>query len=154
MIEAPGFRKLTTALYPEGDAYLTSDPVFGVKKSLVVVSNTRLLPGGLIDRWFRSTRNLWKSMTKQRPGSVDSGMAPSSNYLPITLLFSVTPKPQRHAMSRPSKQRRPPQLEDSTTGVTRQLRVPINSSSFSKCNMIVCIRCSHVISIFDINTSP
>ena len=49
MIEAPGFRKLTTALYPEGDAYLTSDPVFGVKKSLVVVSNTRLLPGGLID---------------------------------------------------------------------------------------------------------
>ena len=38
MIRAPGFRKLTTALYPEGDAYLTSDPVFGAKKSLVVVS--------------------------------------------------------------------------------------------------------------------
>ncbi|KAN0137733.1 aromatic compound dioxygenase [Lactarius tabidus] len=36
MIHAPGFRKLTTALYPEGDVYLTSDPVFGVKKSLVV----------------------------------------------------------------------------------------------------------------------
>ncbi|KAH9046792.1 aromatic compound dioxygenase [Lactarius hengduanensis] len=36
MIDAPGFRKLTTALYPEGDAYLPSDPVFGVKKSLVV----------------------------------------------------------------------------------------------------------------------
>ncbi|KAI9465350.1 aromatic compound dioxygenase [Lactarius psammicola] len=36
MIEAPGFRKLTTALYPEGDIYLPSDPVFGVKKSLVV----------------------------------------------------------------------------------------------------------------------
>jgi len=37
MIEAPGFRKLITALYPEGDAYLSSDSVFGVKKSLVVV---------------------------------------------------------------------------------------------------------------------
>jgi protocatechuate 3,4-dioxygenase beta subunit len=36
MINAPGFCKLTTALYPEGDVYLTSDPVFGVKKSLVV----------------------------------------------------------------------------------------------------------------------
>jgi len=36
MINAHGFRKLTTALYPEGDLYLASDPVFGVKKSLVV----------------------------------------------------------------------------------------------------------------------
>jgi protocatechuate 3,4-dioxygenase beta subunit len=49
MIDAPGFRKLTTALYPEGDAYLASDPVFGVKKSLVVVSRTRLLSGEWID---------------------------------------------------------------------------------------------------------
>jgi len=38
MIDAPGFHKLTTALYPEGDAILSSDAVFGVKKSLVVVS--------------------------------------------------------------------------------------------------------------------
>ena len=37
MIEAPGFRKLVTSLYPEGDAYMESDPVFGVKRSLVVV---------------------------------------------------------------------------------------------------------------------
>jgi len=36
MIKAPGFRKLITALYPEDDAYVASDPVFGVKKSLVV----------------------------------------------------------------------------------------------------------------------
>ncbi|KZT71927.1 aromatic compound dioxygenase [Daedalea quercina L-15889] len=36
MIEAPGFNKLTTALYPEGDEYMMSDTVFGVKKSLVV----------------------------------------------------------------------------------------------------------------------
>lgn len=48
MIDAPGFRKLTTALYPEGDVNLPSDPVFGVKKSLVVVSRTRLLSGELI----------------------------------------------------------------------------------------------------------
>lgn len=37
MIEAPGYQKLTTALYPEGDQWLASDAVFGVKKSLVVV---------------------------------------------------------------------------------------------------------------------
>jgi protocatechuate 3,4-dioxygenase beta subunit len=53
MIHAPGFRKLTTALYPEGDVYLTSDPVFGVKKSLVVVRpHPRLIffvSGELID---------------------------------------------------------------------------------------------------------
>ena len=40
IIDAPGFRKLTTALYPEGDVYFTSDPVFGVKKSLVAVRYT------------------------------------------------------------------------------------------------------------------
>ena len=49
MISAPGSRKLTTALFPEGDIYLASDPVFGVKKSLVVVSRTCLLSGELID---------------------------------------------------------------------------------------------------------
>lgn len=37
MFDAPGYRRLTTALYPEGDPYLSSDAVFGVKKSLVVV---------------------------------------------------------------------------------------------------------------------
>lgn len=36
MVEAPGYNKLVTALYPEGDDYLASDAVFGVKKSLVV----------------------------------------------------------------------------------------------------------------------
>jgi protocatechuate 3,4-dioxygenase beta subunit len=39
MVEAPGFQKLVTALYPEGDEWLASDAVFGVKKSLVVVSD-------------------------------------------------------------------------------------------------------------------
>lgn len=29
MLEAPGFEKLITALYPEGDEYIKSDAVFG-----------------------------------------------------------------------------------------------------------------------------
>ncbi|KAF8556840.1 aromatic compound dioxygenase [Imleria badia] len=36
LVEAPGYHKLITSLYPEGCKYLTSDAVFGVKKSLVV----------------------------------------------------------------------------------------------------------------------
>ncbi|GIZ48745.1 hypothetical protein CKM354_001179500 [Cercospora kikuchii] len=36
MLEAPGYDKLVTALYPRGDQYETSDPVFGVKDSLIV----------------------------------------------------------------------------------------------------------------------
>ncbi|KAG9035066.1 hypothetical protein FRB95_012085 [Tulasnella sp. JGI-2019a] len=36
MIEAPGYETITTALYPEGDPYLATDAVFGVKKSLIV----------------------------------------------------------------------------------------------------------------------
>ncbi len=35
-IEAPGFRRLTTMLFVDGDPYLDADPVFGVKQSLVV----------------------------------------------------------------------------------------------------------------------
>ncbi|KAF8957385.1 intradiol ring-cleavage dioxygenase [Flammula alnicola] len=35
-IQAPGYEKLTTALYIKGDEYLTSDAVFGVKTSLIV----------------------------------------------------------------------------------------------------------------------
>jgi len=35
-IEAPGFETLTTALYFEGDPYLNSDAVFGVRTSLIV----------------------------------------------------------------------------------------------------------------------
>lgn len=36
MLEGKGFDKLVTALYPRGDPYETSDPVFGVKDSLIV----------------------------------------------------------------------------------------------------------------------
>jgi len=35
-VEALGYRKLVTAVYPKGDKWLSSDPVFGVKSSLVV----------------------------------------------------------------------------------------------------------------------
>lgn len=35
MIEAPGFRKLVTHVFAEGDQYLDSDVVFGVKNSLI-----------------------------------------------------------------------------------------------------------------------
>ena len=41
MIDALGFRKLVTSLYPEDDEeFLSSDAVFGMKKSLAVVSVT------------------------------------------------------------------------------------------------------------------
>jgi protocatechuate 3,4-dioxygenase beta subunit len=36
MLQKEGFDKLITALYPRGDPYETSDPVFGVKESLIV----------------------------------------------------------------------------------------------------------------------
>ncbi|KAL0579468.1 hypothetical protein V5O48_002509 [Marasmius crinis-equi] len=36
MIEAPGYEKLVTALYPRNDPYISSDAVFGVKSSLIV----------------------------------------------------------------------------------------------------------------------
>ncbi|GLB38965.1 putative catechol dioxygenase N terminus [Lyophyllum shimeji] len=36
MVEAPGFEKLTTAFYFDGDPYITSDAVFGVRTSLIV----------------------------------------------------------------------------------------------------------------------
>jgi len=36
MINASGFHKLTTTLYPEGDLFLSSDPTFSVKRSLIV----------------------------------------------------------------------------------------------------------------------
>ena len=42
MVKAPGYRKLVTSFYPDGCDYLTSDPVFGVKQSLVVVCITFL----------------------------------------------------------------------------------------------------------------
>ncbi|KAL1731830.1 Intradiol ring-cleavage dioxygenase [Schizophyllum commune] len=36
MVTAPKMETLVTAIYPEGDTYLTNDAVFGVKRSLVV----------------------------------------------------------------------------------------------------------------------
>ncbi|KAL3433350.1 Intradiol ring-cleavage dioxygenase [Aspergillus tetrazonus] len=40
MLDKPGWDLLITALYPRGDPYETSDPVFGVKESLVVDLST------------------------------------------------------------------------------------------------------------------
>ncbi|KAL3441731.1 Intradiol ring-cleavage dioxygenase [Aspergillus insuetus] len=40
MLDKEGFDLLITALYPRGDPYETSDPVFGVKESLVVDLST------------------------------------------------------------------------------------------------------------------
>ena len=42
-----GYNTLTTALYPDGDEYITSDAVFGVKKSLVVVCIGTTIDSGL-----------------------------------------------------------------------------------------------------------
>jgi hydroxyquinol 1,2-dioxygenase len=36
IVSAPGYEKVATHLFVEGDAYLDSDAVFGVKQSLVV----------------------------------------------------------------------------------------------------------------------
>lgn len=41
LITAPGYNKLITALYFDGDTYLDSDTVFGVKDSLVVAPTPR-----------------------------------------------------------------------------------------------------------------
>ena len=40
MLQKDGYDKLTTALYPRGDPYESSDPVFGVKESLIVDLST------------------------------------------------------------------------------------------------------------------
>ncbi|GAB1213986.1 hypothetical protein ATERTT37_003142, partial [Aspergillus terreus] len=40
MMDKPGYDLLITALYPRGDPYETSDPVFGVKESLIVDLST------------------------------------------------------------------------------------------------------------------
>jgi hydroxyquinol 1,2-dioxygenase len=40
LIEAPGFQRVTTMLFPSDDLYLDTDPVFGVKQSLVETYET------------------------------------------------------------------------------------------------------------------
>jgi hydroxyquinol 1,2-dioxygenase len=44
LIDAPGFQRVTTMLFPSDDAHLDTDPVFGVKQSLVTVYEE--YPGG------------------------------------------------------------------------------------------------------------
>jgi hypothetical protein len=98
MIDAPGFRKLTTALFPEGDAILSSDAVFGVKKSLVVVSKNGAVPplgcpsspfSIYLMRVDTLGRNLSTWMTRRRRVSVDSRKGPSSSCSSMTSSFSL-----------------------------------------------------------------
>ena len=45
IIDAPKLLKLTMALYPGGDPYLSGDVIFGAKKSMVVMSMHHPLVG-------------------------------------------------------------------------------------------------------------
>lgn len=46
LIEAPGFQRVTTMLFPSDDPYLDSDPVFGVKESLIESYDTYAADAG------------------------------------------------------------------------------------------------------------
>ncbi|GAA1714304.1 dioxygenase [Streptomyces yatensis] len=46
LIEAPGFQRVTTMLFPSDDPYLDADPVFGVKESLVESYDTYAADAG------------------------------------------------------------------------------------------------------------
>jgi hydroxyquinol 1,2-dioxygenase len=46
LIEAPGFQRVTTMLFPSDDQYLDTDPVFGVKESLVESYDTYAADAG------------------------------------------------------------------------------------------------------------
>ncbi|UXY24277.1 hydroxyquinol 1,2-dioxygenase [Streptomyces cynarae] len=46
LIEAPGFQRVTTMLFPSDDPYLDADPVFGVKESLVQSYSTYAADAG------------------------------------------------------------------------------------------------------------
>ena len=51
MIEAPGFHKLTTSLFPGADPYLSSDDIFGANKSIHLQGSfVRLLSGPSTER--------------------------------------------------------------------------------------------------------
>ena len=59
MIQASGYRKLVTHIFAEGDRYLDSDAVFGVKESLIRTYERHM--GGLApDR--RAMSGLWFSL--------------------------------------------------------------------------------------------
>jgi catechol 1,2-dioxygenase len=68
MISAPGFRTLVTHLFFEGDEFLGSDAVFGVKPSLIVRPE---LKGGIntVEYDFGLARELQSGRTRP-PGFV------------------------------------------------------------------------------------
>ncbi|MEI9852466.1 MAG: intradiol ring-cleavage dioxygenase [Sphingomonas sp.] len=62
MIQAPGYRKLVTHIFAEGDKYLDSDVVFGVKASLIqpcIAHEGGRAPDGrqMTGAWFRLHRD-------------------------------------------------------------------------------------------------
>jgi catechol 1,2-dioxygenase len=63
MISAPGYRTLVTHLFFDGDEYLESDAVFGVKPSLVVRPG---LKGGIstVEYSFGLARELHSGSTR------------------------------------------------------------------------------------------
>ena len=109
VIDTLYFHKVTTALYPEGDLRLSSDDIFGAKKSLVVVHIhhalvwvacapvVRVVPRACLCPFafsftsrclgklffFSLDRNLLKSMTRSRTESAGSRMVPSSSCPPM-----------------------------------------------------------------------
>jgi catechol 1,2-dioxygenase len=50
MIDVPGYRKLVTHLFNHDDPYLASDAVFGVKQSLQVIYEERVVHDDLSAR--------------------------------------------------------------------------------------------------------
>ena len=55
MIKAPGHETLITHLFRDGDPYLDSDAVFGVRRSLVVNMAPALRHTFVLDRVERAT---------------------------------------------------------------------------------------------------
>ncbi|KAG6873332.1 hypothetical protein C0995_000191 [Termitomyces sp. Mi166 len=55
-VQAPGFEKLITALYFEGDPYLSSDAVFGVRTSLIMKLETVTDEDKTIARGFKQKK--------------------------------------------------------------------------------------------------
>lgn len=104
IVQAPGFRKLTTTFYPEGDKWLESDAVFAVKESLVVVRRptaiARVTPADMsvLPFTFRNCR-MW--MMRPRRAGEDSLKAPRSSCCSAMLSWSRRRKARQPGALRP-----------------------------------------------------
>jgi hypothetical protein len=133
VIEAPGFHKLITSLYPEGDPYLSSDVTFGVKKSLVVVSMNILHYLRRLRAFFcflfalgadwltiSPERNLLKLTMKPRRENVDSRTAPNSSCSTMTLSSPLRTNGQQRV---PNGRTNSTGLLLKVNGMTRVIRI-------------------------------